>query len=217
VVLAFLASRVVPGLGAHADPRALLGLAGLGAITAVVIGFLWAAVQPAGNARPGLLSTLMGVAMGVAAAWVPISWRIAADTLPRLNDVTTDTAKPPAFAGSNGGEYHAEFAAEQRTGYPDIRPLIVKEPLPAAFARVEEAAKDLGWQIVAADIERGRLEAIDTTPWFAFKDDIVVRLTPVAGGTRIDMRSRSRVGRSDLGANAARIRAFFARLQKAQP
>jgi uncharacterized protein (DUF1499 family) len=223
VVLAFLASRVVPGLDTRADPQELLGLAGLGTIAAVVIGFLWAAAQPAGTSRPGLLATLMGIAMGVAAAWVPISWRIAADTLPRLNDITTDMAKPPGFVAlpepraTNGGDYPATFAAEQRAGYPDIRPLILKEPLPAAFARAEETARALGWQIVAADVEQGRIEAVDTTPWFAFKDDIVVRLTPVAGGTRIDMRSKSRVGISDLGANAARIRSFFARLQKAQP
>ena len=222
--LAFLASRAVPSLGVLGDSTRLLGLAGGGALAAVVLGVLWAAAQPAGTARPGLLSTLMGVAMGVAAAYMPISWRIAADTLPRINDISTDTTQPPSFvalsaqrggAGNGGGHPGEATAAAQRAGYPDIRPLILKEPLPDVFARVERVARAMDWDIAAGDAAQGRLEAVATTAWFGFKDDIVVRLIAVAGGTRVDIRSRSRVGISDLGSNAARIRQFLTRLQQA--
>ncbi len=221
--LAFLASRAVPSLGVLADSTRLLGLAGTGALLAVVLGILWAVAQPAGTARPGLLSTLMGVAMGVAAAYVPISWRVAADTLPRINDISTDTTQPPPFVAlraqrggaGNGAGYPGETAAAaQRTGYPDIRPLILKEPPADVFARADRVARALNWDIVASDVAQGRLEGVATTTWFGFKDDIVVRITAVTGGTRVDIRSRSRVGISDLGANAARIREFLARLQQ---
>jgi len=76
------------------------------------------------------------------------------------------------------------------------------------------AARDIGWQIVAAVPAQGRIEATDTTLWFGFKDDIVVRVTPTAAGSRLDVRSVSRLGEGDLGKNAARIRAYVRRLQQ---
>ena len=223
VTLVFLASRAVPSLGARTDSMRMLTIAGLAALVAVVLGILWAAVQPAGTARPGLLSTLMGVAMGIAAAYVPISWRITADTLPRINDISTDTLHPPPYVAlrssrsdqGNGADYAGEaVAAAQRAGYPDLRSLTVKEPAAEAFARVEHTAQALSWHIVASEPGQGRLEAVATTAWFGFQDDIVVRLTGVSGGTKVDIRSRSRVGISDLGTNAARVRQFLARLQQ---
>jgi uncharacterized protein (DUF1499 family) len=79
-----------------------------------------------------------------------------------------------------------------------------------AFDRAVAAAKAMGWDIVASDPAGGRIEATDTTFWFGFKDDVVVRVTPQPAGSRVDVRSLSRVGGGDLGANAARIRAFLA-------
>src|SRR6266496_6138656 len=81
------------------------------------------------------------------------------------------------------------------------------------FVRVQAAARRMGWLIVAAAPAEGRLEASDTTRWFGFTDDIVVRVTAAPTGSRIDVRSASRVGRSDLGVNAKRIRAFLALLR----
>ncbi|WP_404326387.1 DUF1499 domain-containing protein [Aerophototrophica crusticola] len=79
--------------------------------------------------------------------------------------------------------------------------------------RAEAAARDMGWDIVAVEPAEGRVEATATTAWFGFKDDVVVRVRPEGDGSRIDVRSKSRVGRSDLGANAARIRDYLARLK----
>jgi uncharacterized protein (DUF1499 family) len=70
----------------------------------------------------------------------------------------------------------------------------------------------MGWEVVTVDSEAGRLEAIDTTFWFGFRDDVVVRVRPGADDVRVDVRSVSRVGVGDLGANAARIRHFLDRL-----
>ena len=75
-------------------------------------------------------------------------------------------------------------------------------------------ARDLGWEIVAAVPNEGRIEATDTTSWFGFKDDIVVRVTPTASGSRIDVRSLSRLGKGDLGKNAARVRAYLQRIRQ---
>ena len=107
--------------------------------------------------------------------------------------------------------------AQQKKGYPDLGPLTFPAPPDRAFAAAEAAAQRLGWEIVAAAPAEGRLEATATTPWFGFKDDVVVRVTPAGTGSRVDMRSKSRVGRSDLGANAKRIRGFLAELTARLP
>jgi len=72
----------------------------------------------------------------------------------------------------------------------------------------------MGWRVVSSAPAEGRLEASDTTRWFGFTDDIVVRVTAAPNGSRIDVRSASRVGRSDLGVNARRIRAFQGQVLK---
>ena len=78
-----------------------------------------------------------------------------------------------------------------------------------AFKRALQAARDMGWEIVAADAAAGRIEATDTTFWFGFKDDVVIRVEADGAGSRVDLRSVSRVGVGDVGANAARIRAYL--------
>jgi uncharacterized protein (DUF1499 family) len=85
----------------------------------------------------------------------------------------------------------------------------------AAFNRALDAAQRMGWTIVAADDTAGRIEASDRSRWFGFTDDIVVRITPSGSGSRVDVRSSSRLGRSDFGVNAARIRAYLAALRTA--
>jgi len=160
------------------------------------------------------------VAAGTAA--VPLDMRRTAESLPYIHDITTDTERPPEFAAlravrersPNGAAYGGpEVAAQQKAGYPDVAPALLPVPPARAFARAEAAARGLGWEIVAAAPAEGRLEATATTRWFGFKDDIVVRVSPASGGSRVDIRSVSRVGRSDLGVNARRIRAFLTALR----
>jgi uncharacterized protein (DUF1499 family) len=104
-------------------------------------------------------------------------------------------------------------AQQQREAYPDVRPLETQLSPAEAFARAEGVARAMDWDIVAAVPEEGRIEATATTFWFGFKDDVVIRIRPSADGSRLDIRSKSRVGRSDVGANAARIRAFVAEFE----
>ena len=142
-----------------------------------------------------------------------------AAAVPVIHDVTTDTENPPAWvalqsaraASENGTAYGGPAVATlQKRAYREVAPLVLPVQPDRAFARAEAAARALGWRIVAAAPAEGRLEASDTTRWFGFVDDIVVRVRPAPSGSRIDVRSASRVGRSDLGVNARRIRAFLA-------
>ena len=111
-------------------------------------------------------------------------------------------------------EYEGEsISKQQRAAYPDVQPARLAVPPDAAFERALSAARELGWQIVAAVPSEGRIEATDTTRWFGFKDDIVVRVTSSGTGSRVDVRSVSRLGKGDLGKNAARIRAYLRGLQ----
>jgi uncharacterized protein (DUF1499 family) len=79
--------------------------------------------------------------------------------------------------------------------------------------RALDAARSLGWEVVASDAATGRIEATATSRWFGFKDDVVVRIRPEGAGSRVDVRSMSRVGVGDLGANAERVREFLAKLR----
>jgi uncharacterized protein (DUF1499 family) len=142
-------------------------------------------------------------------------------SLPMIHDITTDTANPPTFvaladarkAAPNGMEYKgAEIANQQKQAYPDIAPFISALPPAQLFAKAESAARAAGWEIVA-DAQAGRLEATATTLIYAFKDDMVIRIVAKDSGSQLDMRSMSRVGLSDVGANAKRIREFFAALK----
>ncbi|HEX9811226.1 MAG TPA: DUF1499 domain-containing protein [Burkholderiales bacterium] len=142
-------------------------------------------------------------------------------TLPRIHDISTDTENPPPFvavlkerAGApNAADYGGPAVAKlQHAAYPDLKPLYVGMPPPAAFEAALTSARELGWKIVDADSAAGRIEASDRTFWFGFIDDVVIRITAAAGGARIDVRSKSRVGKSDLGANARRVRRFLCTL-----
>ncbi len=179
--------------------------------------------RPGGRYR-GLLPSIAGILLGAIAFGVPASYYYTAKRLPRIHDITTDTANPPKFhavlefrkGAPNSPEYGGpEIAAEQRAAYPDIRPLEAAIPTDKAYYGALETAIKMGWRIVNGNEREGRIEATDTTRWFGFKDDIVIRISPAAGnGSRIDIRSVSRVGISDVGANACRIRSFLKRLEK---
>jgi uncharacterized protein (DUF1499 family) len=182
----------------------------------------------------------------------PIRQLMSGRGVPSIHDITTDPEDPPQFSallplrtGKPWGlnvsrpEYDGpDTAAQQRRAYPDIRPLELDVPAARALDEAAAVAREVGWEVVAVDRVRGVLEAVDTTFWFRFKDDVVVRVrersfplqahvtgaadaeTAVASGfsrgnpgSRVDIRSKSRVGRGDLGANARRIRLFIAALR----
>jgi uncharacterized protein (DUF1499 family) len=139
----------------------------------------------------------------------------AARSVPPIHNISTDVDDPPEFAEvielrgekSNPLAYEREkLAAPQQAAYPAVAPLELAEAPAGVFDRAVTVLETMGLEVVNEDRDSGRIEAVATTFWFGFKDDVVVRIRPTdAGGSRVDVRSVSRVGQSDLGANAARI------------
>ena len=187
------------------------------AVGAVVLILLM--VVPRWRARPWV--PLLALCFALAALAPPVIMLEQSKKYPYIHDITTDPFDPPAFVAlqaerdksSNGSKYGGPaVAAKQQQGYPDIKSLVLKSSPQESVQRAIDAARSLGWQIVSSDAPTGRIEATDQTMWFGFKDDIVVRVRPEGTGSRVDVRSASRVGDSDLGANAARIRKFASKL-----
>jgi len=197
-----------------------------------VFSCLWSMAARSGK---GLRTGIIAVIVGAAVAYIPLRNIFDARThhYPPIHDITTDTEHAPEFlavlplrgkdsnsvvyddkflpknglAGEDGGKHFAEVQAEY---YPDIKPVVIHDPEKQAFAKALAAARKQGWKIVAAVPEDGRIEATDTSFWFGFKDDVVIRLEKQGDDeTRLDIRSSSRVGMSDVGVNAKRIRAFL--------
>jgi uncharacterized protein (DUF1499 family) len=152
--------------------------------------------------------------LGAASAAVPLDYIRRVKTLPYINDITTDTEHLPQFTPPK--TYQSHFAELQLIGYPDLRPLELALPPKQAFARAAEIARGQGWEITALDERTGTIEAVVTTRWFGFKDDVVIRIKAAGAGSRVDMRSKSRAGRSDAGTNAHRIREFLTRIEEAR-
>jgi uncharacterized protein (DUF1499 family) len=173
----------------------------------------------------GILISVLALAIGGLIAYVPGHYEQIRRTVPSIHDITTDPDNPPAFVaavplrkaeGGNQVAYEGARIAElQRRAYPQIVPLSLDLRPQAAFNRALDTAQRMGWAIVATDESSGRIEASDRSRWFGFTDDIVIRVTPASSGSRIDVRSSSRQGRSDFGVNAARVERYLSALQKA--
>ena len=180
-------------------------------IAAMVLGVVVLAL-PAARKR-GIVLPLVALLLGAVAFGVPFNFQQAASSVPRINDITTDMENPPQYMTTARAYPGDEFARLQRAAYPDIAPVSLPMPPREAFERAVRAAEAMGWEVVGRDAAAGVLEAVDTTKWFGFKDDIAVRVSAAGNGSRIDVRSKSRVGRNDIGTNARRIRAYVERLK----
>lgn len=165
---------------------------------------------------------LSACVIGLGVAYVPWQYRQQARSVPPIHDITTDTLNPPEFvailplrggAPNPPGYAGEEVARLQQEAYPDIRSYRIDAGAEIAFEQALVAARKMGWEIVAADPAAGRIEATATTFWYGFKDDVVVRISADNGNSVIDVRSKSRVGRSDLGVNASRIRVYLEALK----
>jgi uncharacterized protein (DUF1499 family) len=192
-----------------------------GGIAAAAVSAAALVLAPLRGHRRGMLRALAGLAIGLITVGVPAYFLQKARAAPPIHDISTDTQDPPAFEtilplraqAPNPTTYGGPaVAAQQREHYPDIAPADLPFGTEAAFDAALAVARDLDWTVVAMDEVDGRIEAIDRTFWFGFADDVVIRIRPTDAGSRIDVRSVSRVGVSDMGTNAARIRAFLAQL-----
>ena len=170
---------------------------------------------------PALAIVLGGIAWGV-----PYMWLKKGESVPPIHDITTDTRNPPQFLpdvvalrtaahATNSTVYGgAKVAALQKKAYPYIRPMLFKLPASEVFAAALRTVKGMGWKLDSAHPHLGIIEASSTTFWFGFTDDIVIRIEAKTDGSRLDIRSESRIGKSDFGRNAARIMRFRAMLYR---
>lgn len=222
VSLFFLLLLAVSGLGTRYTLWSFkLGLliwlvAVLGSIVTLLLALvcLWRRRQT-DSARAHYITALASLPGVIAITLVAIAVvNAAADN---ITQVSTDRNDPPAFVAavekrgesSNALTYTEEIAAIQAQAYPDIKTVHSPMDPGAAFERCLAIAESLGWEVYAREPAEGRIEAVDTTIWFGFKDDIAIRVRPTpSGSSLIDLRSASRVGVGDLGVNAKRVRQF---------
>ena len=159
----------------------------------------------------------VAVILGVTITVNNFSWLRSSSSAPPIHDITTDINNPPEFVdvlplradAPNPPEYlGGEVSEQQRQAFPDLTSQTFAQPVDEVFTAAMETVNDMGWEPAGEDASTGRLEATDTTFFFGFKDDIVVRIRAEADGTRVDVRSKSRLGMGDMGTNARRIQAF---------
>jgi len=199
--------------GAWQQGLLLYAIACAGAALLLLIALLMLVLPALKSARGGILKRTLFVVPGTV---LMLSLLANRGDIPPIHDITTDTINPPEFVAavaargsdSNPLDIKPDTIAQQKVAYPDISPVIVDLATTEAFARSVAAAKALGWEVIAQDEQTGTLEAVDTTAIMGFKDDIAIRISREGDSSIIDLRSVSRVGVSDLGANAKRIRAF---------
>lgn len=196
-----------------------IGLLGCALAVAAAVGMLgiaWFRQQPAGQ----WLLLLLVCALPLALVFGSVG--VAGLRAPAIHDISTDTTNPPRFvfaaadrsSASNSIEYGGEaIAARQREAYPDLCTLrLPGRDVPKIFAAARRTVQAQGWRILGEDAAAGHLEAVSTTALMGFQDDIAIRVQPSVDGVAVDVRSASRVGVGDLGANARRIRVFLDQL-----
>ncbi len=202
-------------------------------LTGTLLAIVGLLVASARRMRFARAPAMIAVVAGLAASGYLLSWVARGRATPPIHEISTDLADPPGFVAVaalrrdahavNPPEYVPRVSGPggriidvphlQRQWYPDIQPLQLPVAPAAALAGAQRAALRLGWQIDAYVPADGRLEATDTSAFFGFKDDVVVRVRAADGGSRIDVRSKSRVGLGDVGANAHRVRALLKLMQ----
>ncbi len=209
--------------GLRAALRYLFAYGGLVAVLGCVVSLV--GLARARFARSGAFLGAAGFVVGLVPALAFYHQYRLARAVPPINDITTDVANPPSYVAAAANEFWkgkdlsfpAKWADTVRMGYPDLAPLVLALPAGKAYLLALQTAKGMPqWEITGTDSAAGRIEATATTRYFGFKDDVVIRVTTRGTDSAVvDMRSKSRVGRSDVGANAARIREYFVALARA--
>ena len=220
LVMAGLGTRF--GLWPFRTGFTILGYGGWCGLLAALVSLPGIIISIRGRRVLGFALAGTALVAGIATFAVPFSWKLAAGRLPRIHDITTDVANPPRFVAViplrkdavNPVEYGGTgIAVQQLRAYPGIKTLVLELPQEQAFALALDAAQRMGWAIDASVPLEGRIEATDSTFWFGFKDDIVIRISGAGSRSLVDIRSVSRVGISDVGTNARRVRAFLKNLE----
>lgn len=224
-ILAVLLARldVISPVSALASVGAAVALA---LVALLLVGAACVSIWNTG--RRGTGAALGGGFIALLTLAYPAWLAVEAVRLPVLSDISTDIANPPyfslssdAYAARNGFQPKGvpqKARLAQRPAYPDVEPIVVDLDADEAFALVLKAAKAVGWKVVdqrppGGRTGEGHADFVDKTLVMGLDDDVTIRLKPLPGQTRIDLRSASRYGRHDFGANARRILAFAEELQ----
>lgn len=187
-------------------------------VSGALVGFLGVVAGIGATVRGNPRAGLAAVAVGMLAILAVLLPGFMAGSRPRINDISTDLEDAPALTQAasqpeNQGKdlrYPEAFKPIVREAYPQVKPLRVEAPPEAVFQRaLALATAQPGWKVTASDPGSRTLEGVVETRLFRFRDDFVVRVRPEGSGARVDMRSRSRVGKGDMGANAQRIEQFL--------
>ncbi|MGB3797790.1 MAG: DUF1499 domain-containing protein [Alteraurantiacibacter sp.] len=185
-----------------------------------VLGLIFAFWRSTGQVVKLFVGTILSGALLIAIYALLV---IPGGKVPPIHDITTDLNDPPQFTAldvepvSTGPFTQEEWRAFHEESYANIQPVVIDKPPREVLANARALAEARGWEIVSADPATGILEATATAGYVRFYDDVVIEVTPVAdGSTRVDMRSVSRVGVSDVGYNAARIESFLSDLRTAE-
>lgn len=165
--------------------------------------------------RRAVATGLLGVLLALPVLVMALQWEYATRAYPPINDISTDTVDPPEFWDMpNPMAYPGEAVAQhQRAAYPELAPLTLQQLPAEVFDVALQLVQARGWSVVASDAEEGRIEAVATSRLFGFADEVSIRIVPEGSGSRVDMRSRSRLGKIDRGTNARRIRDWLADLK----
>lgn len=173
--------------------------------------------RPGGHHR-GFVFSLLGMLIVVPLIGYLLLWTYNKNTLPAIQDITTNTAEPLLFWQAPNSRVHGgrPVAILQYLYYPEIQPLILPLPADRAFDLTLEVIADKGWQLWPTSRDELHIEATERTFWFGFSDDVAIEITAIdAESSQVDMRSTSRFGGGgDGGTNANRIRSFFEALEK---
>jgi len=219
-----IALLIVRSPGSETGPALVVVACGLALALLAVVFAVYAFVRVWREGAGGLGAALVGLALAGSVLAYPAYGALKALRLPAIADVTTDTEHPPAFSRSRlafaarDGRYPADPGPQarsaQRGAYPQIAPLTLDIGADEAFELARRAAVNRKWQVVEAvrpggRIGDGRIEAVVRSRLLNLPDDVTVRVRPRADGARIDVRSASRFGSRDLGANADRIRTYL--------
>lgn len=208
-LVAFIGGPLLAHFGI-ASPMAGFGLFALGGLLGIVAAI--AGVAAAMHGEGYGIGLLAGACITALFFLLAFSGR----RYPPINDITTDTVNPPQFSpATDAMKYDRPSSAlPQSAAYPDVQPLSMNGDPDAVFHRVQAAARQMpDWRITREDSQLHVLQGVATTRLFRFKDDFVIEVRPQGDVSVVQMRSKSRDGKGDIGANAARIRAFFDRLR----
>lgn len=198
------------------------GVLGIGALLAIVsiilVGVQFFFYRPSIQ----LISTIVSTAFACIALSIPLGLVIKAKQVPPIHDITTDVVNVPMFdvllsqreGALNPASYDHSIAPLQQQAYPDIATRLYKHNKQTLVEAIKTSLEILDLNFINYDENKGLIEATHQSNWFGFVDDVAIRLEESEMSVKVDIRSKSRVGRSDLGQNAQRIRSIFDQLDQ---